>query len=490
MVSQIAVLRNQCWHWRIRVPICQAEECPALRAENRRHVMNSFFKTVFLTLPLVALGGAFLAYTVANKPPPERREIGERVTVVRGVTARVLGFTPGVTGYGVVRPARTWDAIAQVGGTADFVNPDLHKGAILPAGAVLLRLSPADFNLAIAQARANIGAARAKLDEIAVSEANVKSALAIEKEALGLKEAEMARIDKLFASGTASQTVRDNTRAAYLGQRQKVQSLESSLALFPTQRTVQTRQIELYRANLETAELNLGRTELVLPFAARVAAVSVETGQFVRVGQTTASMDGVGAAEVEAKISLADLRALLGSVRPGGAIPAFAPTEISRVLRGIGLKVVVKLQVGPEVIEWPAVVDRLSDAIDQNTGTVGVIVRVEDAYSAVDAGRRPPLTKGMFVEVGLTAPAVDGIVLPRTALRDGVVMIADAESRLKAVPVAAALVQGGRVLLRAGLEEGARVVVSRPNPLVEGMLLDWVADSDLEAEMTDGGVKP
>ena len=84
-------------------------------------------------------------------------------------------------------PARTYEAIAQVSGTVEYVNPDLEKGAILPAGAVLLRLSPVDFNLAIAQAHANIRAIEAVLTELTVAKDNQIAALAIETEALTLK---------------------------------------------------------------------------------------------------------------------------------------------------------------------------------------------------------------------------------------------------------------------------------------------------------------
>lgn len=358
--------------------------------------MRSGLKLALVTLPLALVGFGILAFIVARNPPPERNELAERATAVRVIVAQSQAVAPLLTGYGVVSPARTFEAIAEVGGTAEYVNPSLDQGAILPADEVLLRLSPADFNLSIAQARANIRAAEARLAEFAVSEENLKSALALEQDTLALKTTDLERAESLLAGGTASQAARDAARAAYLAQRQKTLVVESSLALLPTQRAAQVEQIAVHQASLEAATLNLARTELMLPFAARVASVSVEVGQFVRVGQVIAQFDGIEAVEVQAQVSVADLLGLLQATRPEAAALATDPSAMTEVIRGPGLSANVQLRLGKDVLEWPATVERMSDTIDQKTGTIGVIVRVDTAYSSANPGSRPPLTKGTF----------------------------------------------------------------------------------------------
>ncbi|MGB7244460.1 MAG: HlyD family efflux transporter periplasmic adaptor subunit, partial [Sulfitobacter sp.] len=377
--------------------------------------MRPGLKLLLITLPIIAIGAGILAYVIATGAPPERTRLAERATPVRVITAKTQSVAPRIVGFGLVRPARTYEAIAQVGGTVEHVNPGLQKGAILPAGAVLLRVSPADFKLAIAQADANIRAAEARLSEIAVSETNQIAALDIEREALALRAADLVRTETLFQNGTISQTSVDAARTAHLAQRQKVQSLESALALLPTQRTVQTEQIAVYRVSLETAKLNLARTELTLPFAARVAAVSVETGQFLRSGTTAAVLDGIEAGEVEAQVPIAALRVLLRSTLNDAQAISLDPSAMTDVLRRLGLTAMVHLRLEDDTVSWPAKVDRISDSIDQKTGTLGVIVRVDEAYSGVEPGKRPPLTKGMFVEVSLQGQPQNGIWVPRSA---------------------------------------------------------------------------
>lgn len=449
--------------------------------------MRSGLKLALITLPLALLGGGILAFIIARSPPPERTALVERATAVRVIVAQSQAVAPLLTGYGIVNPARTFEAVAEVGGTAEYVNPALEKGAIIPAGDTLLRLSPADFNLAIAQARANIRAAEARLAELAVSEENLKAALAIERAALALKTTDLERAESLFAGGTSSQAARDAARAAHLAQRQKTLAVESSLALLPTQRAAQVEQIAVYQASLDAATLNLARTELVLPFAARVASVTVEAGQFVRAGQVIAQFDGIEAAEVEAQLSVADLLGLLQTTQPEAAALATDPSAMTEVIRGLGLSANVQLHVGQDVLEWPATVERISDTIDQKTGTIGVIVRVETAYSGARPGSRPPLTKGMFVAVALSAPPVTGVLVPRSALRDGRLMLADADDRLQFAPADPRLLMGELALIDTGLEQGARVVVSAPSPAMSGMLLDVTEDTALMAHLQDMG---
>ncbi|NOX41301.1 MAG: efflux RND transporter periplasmic adaptor subunit [Alphaproteobacteria bacterium] len=449
--------------------------------------MKPGLKLTFVTLPLIALGVGILAYIVANRPAPQQNTLAERATAVRVITARNVPLAPKIIGYGLVAPARSYEAIAEVSGPAVYVSPQLEKGKILPEGTVLLRLSDADFSLAIAQARANIRAAKARLAELDISEQNQLAALEIENRALALKQRDLERIKKLTASGASSKVALDGAQSGWLVQRQKVLNLENALALLPTQRQVQTEQIAVYETSLQTAELNLKRATLRLPFAARVAVRSVEVGQFVRVGQITAVLDGIDAAEVEAQVAIADMLALLRSSLPPGQQPVVTPAAMSKFLRDLGLRATVSLRLGKEVLTWPATLARISDTIDQKSGTLGVILRIDTAYSGAEPGKRPPLTKGMFVEATLSAPPLDGIVIPRSALHQGRVWLVDANDRLTSSPVTVQLVQGEVALISAGLAPDQQVVVSMPTPVIEGMLLDVTKDTALEARLAGLG---
>ncbi len=445
--------------------------------------MKTVVKLLLMTLPIVALGVGFVAYTISNKPAPVQEEVAERAVSVRVIEARFAAIAPQASGFGLIAPARTYEAIAQVTGTTLYVNPLLRKGDILPAGALLVRLSDNDYKLAAAQARANIRSAEAKLAEIEVSGDNLDAGLAIEEESLTLKELELERLRKLFETGTVSQAAREGARAAYLAQLQKVQNLRNSLALLPTQRQVQTEQISVHQATLATAELNIDRTELRLPFAARVDAVEVEIGQLVRNGQTVAKFDGINAAEVEAQIPASDMQTLFRQYENETSGIALAPSELNKLLVELPISARIVLRLGLQDIVWPATLDRISNSIDQKTGTMGVILRVDNAYSAAQLGTRPPLTKGMFVEAMLKAGPVESIAIPRNALRGNKVMLVDEQNRLRLVPVKISFFRDNMALIIDGINEGAKIVVSTPVPMIEGILLELHMDEDLMLEI-------
>ena len=87
--------------------------------------MRSGLKLILITLPIIALGVGVLAFIIATGTPPERIALTERSTPVRVIIAQTQAVAPRQVGFGLVRPSRTYEAIAQVGGTVEYVNPSL-----------------------------------------------------------------------------------------------------------------------------------------------------------------------------------------------------------------------------------------------------------------------------------------------------------------------------------------------------------------------------
>ncbi|MDX1606828.1 MAG: hypothetical protein R3202_11590, partial [Candidatus Competibacterales bacterium] len=135
-------------------------------------------------------------------------------------------------------------------------------------------------------------------------------------------------------------------------------------------------------------------------------------------------------------------------------------------------------------VEWAARVVRLSDAIDPATRTVGVVVAVDEPYRQARPGVRPPLIKGLFVEVELRGAArPDRVVVPAAALHEDRVYLIDADNRLRRQAVDVAFRQPGYALIGAGLSGSERLVVSDVTPAIDGQLLEPVADPDTLAQL-------
>ena len=205
-----------------------------------------------------------------------------------------------------------------------------------------------------------------------------------------------------------------------------------------------------------------------MPFTGRIAEVKVELEQYVREGEVLVSSDDLQKAEVEAQISINQMSQLIHSEqgidiinRPGQITPG-----------SLGLKAEVTLRESDLTVSWDARFARLSDTLDPQTRTVGVIIEIDAPYANVQPGVRPPLVKGLFVEVNLRGkPRPNSLVIPRVALRGRQVYVINKQNRLEYRPVTIALLQPDYAVISAGLTAGEQVVISDLSPAIEGMLL-------------------
>ena len=439
-----------------------------------------------LIIPPILIGVLVFMYMKSQKQPPQVIEVAEVSRQVRVVEAQEVAVIPRVHGFGAVVPSKEWVAIAQVSGEIIKIHRDLKKGSIIKAGTVLVTISPVDYELAITQADANIRATEAKITELDISRKNTQAVLDIEKQSLEIREGELARQEKLVQNGTVSRTSFDRDRRDTFVQRKKVQDLENALRLIPTQLAVQNEQREVYRAQLQSARLNLQRTKIVLPFDARISEVNAEVAQFSQFGQTLAKADGVASAEIEAQIPIEKFMALLKAATGDEAFAGIDTKTLKNMNKELGIKITVSLNTGGRDIKWDARLARFSDTIDPKTRTIGVIAVVEGAYAQAVPGRRPPLAKGLFVEMEISARARGTqLIVPRQALNDSQLLVVGNNNRLEIRQVESGLVQGDFVVITSGLSKGEKIVVSDLSPAIKGMLLTLETDNAMANLIVD-----
>lgn len=424
-------------------------------------------------VPLV-LGVVVLVLTVQRSAPPEQTQVSAPTRVVRYIEAPLTTVIPRALGYGRVRPVRVWEAVAEVSGRIVYLHPRLRKGALLGEGELLVRIDPTEYELAVSQVHADILSTRAQLSEMAVKEANTRASLAIEEDSLTLREAEVKRKAELVRKGTLSASDYEQEQRNLLSQRQQVQAQKNALNLLPAERELLEAQLSRFQAQLDSVRLDLSRTEIHLPFRARISEVNVEEAQYVREGDLLAKADAIDKAEVEAQIPIARMRALLRSDEPLD----FDRLDPGRLPEHLGIDARVWLRDPGGDVLWQGQFRRMSDTLDPDTRTVGVIVEVDEPYSDVRPGLRPPLVKGLFVEVDLRGPPrPDRLVIPRHALHAGRVYLVE-DGRLVIRPVELETLQPEYAVIASGIEPGAPVVVSDLVPAIEGMRLEGEPDPD------------
>ncbi len=418
---------------------------------------------------------------VANRNTPLHGVSAKPAPVLRFIQAQALPFRYAARGYGVVRPAETWQVIANVTGRVVERHPALESGAILRAGTALLALDPSRYELAIAEAEAELASLAAELRQLDTEQRNTERLQTLEQERLVLAQKELARIERLAADGSVSRSQDDAQRRATLAQQQAVAALDNSLALMEPRRQRLAAQRARTATRLEQARQDLADTRFVAPYDLRLGQVAVEMHQQVGAGQRLFEADSLEAAEVEAHIPLPALRRLLR-----GAVPEQVPADALDIAERLDLSEIgaaVEL-VGADDVFWPARVSRIASGMEPGTRTARVVVRVDQPYRKADPPRRPPLQRDMYVQVALHANSPQPLLLvPAAAIHQGEVYLLDDTDRLQRQPVDVAFTQQDLAVIHAGLEDGARVIIDDPVPALGGMLVQPERDLALEAQL-------
>lgn len=191
-------------------------------------------------------------------------------------------------------------------------------------------------------------------------------------------------------------------------------------------------------AGLERAELNLGRTALTAPFNAVVLSESVDVGQVVG-GGMVATLAGTDRFLVRASVAVGELP-LLG-------LPAPATVLHDGVERA-------------GTVVWS------EGQLDPHARTAKLVVEVDDPLVG-----EVPMLLGSFVQVSIQGITTDAVQVPRSAVQDGQVWLADDEDRLARRAVTVGWADGEWAYLTGGLESGERVVLTNLSYPVEGMAL-------------------
>lgn len=421
----------------------------------------------WLIIPPVVLGVLVLIWMASSRQPPVQAERGEPTRTVRVIEAPLVQLIPMAEGYGPVKPARIWTAVSQVAGRVTCLHSKLRDGEILPVGTALVRIDPKDYEIQLAQAQA-------ELAELDVQEKNARASLKIEKRNEELAQKELERIRKLLRQGTSSQSAADEKERAMLAYRASVQNLQNTLSLIPAQRS-------LLESRAALAQRDLEHTVIRAPFDMRVANLQVEADQYVSVGQSLFEGDAVDRVEIKAQVAMSALRRLFIG-RPEFKIDVQRLSkEFSNI---VNMQPVVQMDLGNHVAQWEAEFVRFADTVDAETRTMGVVVAVDRPFDKIKPGYRPPLSKGMFVKVILRGNyRSQRLVVPRAAVRAGVVYVADENNRLRRRPVQVLFSQGDVSVIDSGLADGERVVVSDLVPAVEGMLLQVQLDQALNQSL-------
>ncbi len=410
--------------------------------------MMRVFKIVLPVL-ILALGFGAFQLLVSMREPPQRVSRSYVGPLVKATAVPLQQVQVVVEGQGTVRPDAQIDLVPQVAGIVVWKDADFKPGGTFTKGALLFRIDPRDYELAVQQAAAQVAQARYQLD--------------LAREEAAIAEEEWQR---LHAEETPTDLVlrKPQLRAAEAG----LQGAEARLA---------------------EARLRLDRTKVYAPFAGRVRTARVDVGQHLNAGQAIAQIYSIEKAEIVVPVPDEDLgwftlplpidiaAASTPNANPVAELNAEGRSRAFAFSRE-GASAVVSGAFAGRRHQWSGRVVRTEGELDPQSRMVRLVVEVEAPYGRIADGI-PPLTVGMFVDVAIAGRTVDGVrVLPGVALRQGDrVWTVGRDGVLSIRPVQVVRTLQDEVLAYIDMAPQERVIVSQLSGVTDGMQVRLADDN-------------
>ena len=443
--------------------------------------MKKLLQKPIILLIVLALGVGLTVMMVKNKPAVQHNDTAMAPRTVDVIRVQSLPFRNRVSAYGNVEPAISLQGKAELNGKITYLHPDLRQGNSIAAGTVVVRIDADDFLVSLKQSEADLKSNESTLRQLKEEQKTTGRALKLAKDNLRVGENELARIQDIWKKRLIARSTLDAEEQKVIQLRQSVSDLQGQLNTYASRLSSEAAKISRAREQVKGQKTTLGRTEILMPFDARVGEVPVETGEFVTAGTVlfeALNLDGI---EINAQVPVRQMRGLVQPLQNRQL--DLTVDNLASELDALQLKARVTLVGDQANAQWDAEVLRFTESIDPQRRTLGIVVAVDKPYAKVIPGKRPPLLKGMFTQVEISTPANDALVIPYKALHQGRVYLVDADGKLEIRPVEVLLLQGEMAVIDKGLSAGDQLIVNDLIPVIPGMPLKARIDDALETDL-------
>jgi len=389
------------------------------------------WRALIFMLPVIVIAGAIGAFVAmsALKPKPEEKEDVVKAIPVLTAIAAQDDVTLTVNVQGEVQPRTEINLVPQVSGLITYMSPKFIEGGRFNKGDLLARIEPAEFELRVTQAKANVAQAETTITR-------------------ETSEAAIARRDweELGRSGQPT-----------------------PLTLREPQMAEAIAQLASAKARLAEAELQLARTSLYAPFTGRVTMRHVDQGEFVSAGARLGEIYATNIMDVRLPMTNDELRR-------AGLTLGFEATG-----KTPGIPVTLSADVAGTYSEWQGRIVRTDSRFDSQTRVLFAYAEVRDPFGS-GASNGTPLAPGLFVNAAVEGQKLEDVILiPRSALRgeDKVYLANEDMLSIKTVTVMSS--NRDEAILDGGIKIGDTVITSPIRGVADGMKIAVVKPSSTYA---------
>ncbi|MDK2595362.1 efflux RND transporter periplasmic adaptor subunit [Pseudoalteromonas obscura] len=430
-------------------------------------------------LPIAALAGVVLMLLVVKLTSSTKHsDIEEIGQLAQYQVLAMRAIRPEIVGYGKVTPNIQLNSLAQVSGVITYLHPALKKGEIFKAGTLLIEVDDSDYQLQLAKSEAGLASAEVELAVKRTAIKNNQLDIKLSEHKLRIASDEYRRLKRLFDNSSVSQAELDKAQQNMLAQQQGLQRDLNQKNVLPLEVKALQAQVKKALADVNKARIDIERTKIHLPFTGRIHQVNVERAQLVSKGASLFRASDIKKVLINAQYTYQSFNQFSGFFNRAPSMQTISEQGMASYLKEQGLEAKVEILAQPGVY-WEASIERLSDEIDPQSQTVGVVVSISDSYKQIELGEKPPLLAGMRAKVTLSASEQDFVVVPRYFIRDGHALIASDENKLTKVSLRGAIKQSGSFLIDNPELSGAKLITTDLFPAIEGTRLNLTASEQL-----------
>ena len=397
---------------------------------------EKIFKVYFpIPFIIIAIGVVAAYFLFTTSPQPNKITPQKAVPQVRIEEIHLQKQMVTVTAMGTVIPARKLELKSKVSGEIVEIHPEFVDGGFIRKGEVLLQIDPADYELMVAQKKSKVVEARYALK-------------------LEMGHQEVAKREWELLNGG-----------------QKASDLDLELALRKPHLDKARADVAAAAAELKQARLDLNRTKISAPFNGIVLSKNVEKGTQVGVQESLAEL--VGTDEYWIQVSI-----------PVDRLGWF---DIPRRVKEKGAPVVIRSDSNSEI--YGQVIKLLGD-LEEEGRMARILVSVVDPLGLKKGGGdQKPLLIGQYVRVQIAGKELEKAArIPRSALRGGkLVWLVGEDGKLLTREVEVAWREEETLLIREGLKNGDRLVVTEMAAPEEGMLVQVISEPSAKISSGESG---
>lgn len=429
--------------------------------KGRRILISLLGVAVIISLAMFASKGL-----ARLKKEPAKVEIKERSLRVEVLTAKPEDLPITIKGYGETRALNVVAMAPEVGGRVVAIHARLEMGEVIPAGELLFRIDPRDYEARLAEAAASTAQLGDTIKRLERQYAIDRDRLKTLERSRDLAQADYRRAKELLEKDqVGTQSGVDQVERGFNTATDQARLLAQAVELYPTRISEARNGLAAAQARQGLAQVNLERTECRAPFTARIKSVDLEENQYVTPGRTVLTLADDSVLEISVPLDSRVARQWLcfgSNVSPEKvawfSTLAKVPCKISWTEDKAGHT-------------WSGTLHRV-EQFDPQSRTLTVAVRINGADAMSQSNGNFPLVEGMYCQVDIPGQTLkNAFRLPASSVSFAGTVYVAVGDRLKTIPVTAPYSYGQETFVSEGLEAGDRVIVTRlVNPLENSLL--------------------